>query len=62
MTPSHLTFSDLEKSELRLLRFRSLISYNEAELGHMLRLNINRKAYMGSSLVPLYLTSVIFKG
>ncbi len=56
MTPSHLTLSDLERSKSRLLRFRRLISAKEAELGHMLLLNINRKAYMESPLERLHLT------
>ena len=51
MTLSHLTLSDLERSNSRSLRFRSLVSCKGAELGHMLPLNINGKAYMGSPLV-----------
>ncbi len=46
MTPSHLTLSDLERSNLRSLRFSSIISRNGAKLGHMLPLNINRNAYI----------------
>ncbi len=48
MTLSHLTLSDLERSKSRSLKFRKLIFRKGAELGHMLLLNINRKAYMGS--------------
>ncbi len=36
MTPSHLTLSDLERSNSRSLRFQSCVSYKGAELGHML--------------------------
>ncbi len=50
MTLSHLTLSDLERSYSRSFRFRGLISCKRAELGHMLLLNINRKAYMGSQM------------
>ncbi len=49
-------------SKSRSLRFRSFVSCKGAELGHMLLLNINRKAYMWSLLVWLYLTPVTFKG
>ncbi len=46
MRESHLTWSDLERPKLRSPRlFRSFVSCKEAELGHMLLLNINRKAY-----------------
>ena len=38
MTPAHLTLRDIERSKSRSL---SLISRKGAELGHMLRLNIN---------------------
>ena len=51
MALSHLTLSDLERSKSRLLRYRSIISGKGAELGHMLLLNINRKAYMRSPFV-----------
>ncbi len=54
MTSSHLTLSDLERSNSRSLRFWSLISCKGAELGHMLPWNINRKAYMGSPIVCLH--------
>ncbi len=59
MTLSHLTLSDLERSNSRSLTFRSLISCiscKGAELGYMLLLNINRKAYespMSSSHLTL---------
>ena len=49
---SHLTLSDLERSNSKSLGFQSLISCKGAELGHMLLLNINRKAYMGSPASP----------
>ncbi len=51
MTLSHLTLCDLERSKSRSLRFRSIISCEGTEFGHMLLLNINRKAYMGNLLV-----------
>ncbi len=51
MTSSYLTLSKLERSKSRSLRFRSFVSYKRAVLGHILLLNINRKAYMGSPLV-----------
>ena len=38
------------------------LSREGAELGHMLLLNINRKACMGSPLVGLHLTFVTLKG
>ena len=53
MTPSQRSKS---------LRFLSLISCKGAELGHMLLLKLNRKAYMGSSLMQLHLTLVTVKG
>ncbi len=53
---SHLTLSDLERSNSRSLRIQSLISCKGAELGHMLLLNINRKAYMGSQMRLSHLT------
>ncbi len=58
-----ITF-DLEwpwRSQSKSLRFRSLISCKGAELGHMLPLNINTKAYMGSPLMQLHLTLVTLK-
>ncbi len=48
MTPSILILSDLERSKSRSLRFQSLISRKGAELGPILLLTINRKAYMAS--------------
>ncbi len=57
MTPSHLTLSDLERSKSRPLRFRRTISRKGVELGNMLPLNINRKAFMGS---PFGAISVYF--
>ncbi len=56
MTLSHLTLSDLERSNSRSLTFQSLISCNGAGLGYMLLLNINRKAYMGSPMTLSHLT------
>ncbi len=50
MTSSHLPLSDLERPNSRSLRFRRLMSSKGAELGHMLLLNIDRKAYMGSPM------------
>ncbi len=53
MTLSHLTLSDLiqDRSD-----FQPLLSCNGAELGHILLLNINRKACMGSSKTLSHLT------
>ncbi len=42
--------------------FKAFISCKEAELRHMLLLNINRKAYMESPLMSLHLTLVTLKG
>ncbi len=56
VTLSHLSLSDLERSNTRSLRFRSLISCIGAELGHMLVLNINRKASTGSPMTLSHLT------
>ena len=57
MAPLHLTLSDLETLKSRSLRFRSLISRKEAQLGPMLLLNINRKPYiMGNPMAPSRLT------
>ncbi len=56
MTPSHLTLSALERLKSRSLGFRTLISCKGAELGHMLLLNINRKAYMGTPMTLSHLT------
>ncbi len=51
ITLSHLTLGDLERSKSKSLRFQSLISCKGAELGRMLPLNINRKAFIESPLV-----------
>ena len=53
MAPSHLTLRNPERSKSMSLRFLSLtcISCKGADLGHMLLLNINRKAYIGSPMV-----------
>ncbi len=56
MTSSQLTLSDHERSNSRSLTFWSLIYHKGAELGHMLLLNIKRKAYMGSPVTLLHLT------
>ncbi len=58
MTLSHLTLSDLERSNPRSLiyTFQSLISCKGTELGHMLLLNINRKAYKESPMTSSRLT------
>ncbi len=53
-----MTF-DLEwhwKVKVRSLRFRSFVSCKGAELGHMLLLSLNRKAYMGSPMTLSHLT------
>ena len=39
---------DLERSKSRSFRFRMLITYKGAKLGHTLLLNSNKKSYMGS--------------
>ena len=52
----HLFLSDLERSKSRPLRFRSLMSCKGSELGHMLLLTINRKAYMVSPMTLSHLT------
>ena len=62
MTLSYLTLSHLERSKSRSLIFQSIISRKGAELGHMLFLNINRKACMGSPLAQLHLTLVTLEG
>ncbi len=56
MTPSYLTLSDRERSKSRSLRFQSLISSKEVELGPMLLLTINRKPHMASPMTPSHLT------
>ncbi len=56
-TPSPSTLTDLERSKSRSLRFRSLISCKGREFGHMLLLNINRKAYMDSPMTLSDLTA-----
>ena len=52
MTPSHLTLSDLKGQSQGHSDFED-ISCKGAELSHLLLLNINRKLYMGGSLVQL---------
>ncbi len=47
---------DLERSNSRSLIFWSLISCKGAELGHMLLLNIDSKAYMGSPTTSSHIT------
>ncbi len=56
MTLSHWTLSDLERSNSRSFTFQSFISCKGAELGHMLLLNINRKAYKESPMPSSHLT------
>ncbi len=46
-----MTLSDLEKSESRLLTFRSLIYGKVVPLGHILLINTNTKSYMESTAV-----------
>ncbi len=62
MTQSHLLLRDTERSNLRSLRFGSAVSCKGAEVCHVLLLNINRKAYNGSSLECLPLILVTLKG
>ncbi len=45
-----------QRSNPRSLRFRSLISCEGAELGHILLLNINRKAHVSSQMTLSHLT------
>ncbi len=52
---------DLERSKSRSLKFRSILSRKGAALGHMLQLDINRKAYLGSLMVCLRFTLVTLK-
>ena len=56
MTLSHLTLCDLERSNSRSLGFRSFIYCKVAELRHMLLLEINGRAYMGSPMTLSHLT------
>ncbi len=49
MTSSHLTLSDLQRSNSRSLTFRSFIYHKGAELGHMLLLSINGKNIYGEA-------------
>ncbi len=53
MTSSHMTLSDLKKSN-----FRNLISHKGAELGHILILNTNRKIYSAITLSHLILSDI----
>ena len=62
ITPPCLTLIDLERSKSWSLRFGILISCNGAELGHMLLLNFNRKAYMGSPLCDYIWSWLTLKG
>ena len=62
ITSSLWALSDLERSKSKLLRFQSLISRKEAELGHKLLLPINRKPYMASLMTPSRLTLNYLKG
>ncbi len=49
------------KGQSRSLKFLSIISRKGAELGHMLQLDINWKAYLGSLMVCLHFTLVTLK-
>ncbi len=64
MALSHLTFSDLERSNSRSPKFEALhcIARKGAELGPMLLLDINRKSYMGSQIALSHLTLSDLKG
>ncbi len=57
----HLTLVTL-KGQCQGLRFWKLISLKGAELGHMLLLNINRKAYKESPMTSSHLTLSDLKG
>ncbi len=48
MALAYLTLIDLERSKSKPVRCRNPISCKGAELGHMLLLNINRKASIGA--------------
>ncbi len=61
MTLSHLTLSDLERSNSRSLTFQCLISCKGAELVHLLLLNLNRKAYMESPITASNMTLSVLK-
>ena len=50
MTPSYLTFSDIERLKSRTLRFRSLISCKGAEVGHVLLLKYKQESIYGESI------------
>ena len=54
--PSHLTLSDLERSNSRSPLFGSPISRKRVYLGHMLLLNNNSKPYTGSPMALSHLT------
>ena len=58
MTLSHLTLSDLERSNSRGVTeiSKAYISRKAAELGHILLLNTNRISYMGSPKPPSHWT------
>ncbi len=56
MTLSDLALSDLERSKSSSFTFQSLVSHEGAQLGFMLPLNINRKPYMGTPMIPAHLT------
>ncbi len=45
-----MTLSDLDRSRSRLVIFRSIISHKRAELGHILLLNVNKKALWRESI------------
>ncbi len=60
MALSHLTLSGLEGHSHGHSDCEALYRVIE-QLGHMLLLNINKKAYMGSPLVRLHLTIVTLK-
>ncbi len=61
MRPSHI---DLERSKSRSLRFQILKPYisQRNRVRPYVAISINRKAYTGSPLMQVYLTSVTLKG
>ncbi len=63
MTQSYLTLSDLESQSQGHSDFENFENFEKgAELGTMLLLNTNTKAYMGSPLIQLHFDFSDLKG